>query len=156
MKNSSMPWCSHIHHGMGLLVFLGWYAVSFDFKIWCVLWQKRSILFSYEMFLVWHLGNETPFFITHQLGQKQLILFCTKWQLFNYWWISAGVMIFFFTSLSSRAWSFFPCVISYYYTIYGHCVIIYGLISLHVWTEWIATNIWWEFHANTTFRNIFI
>ena len=32
---------------------------------------------------------------------------------------------------------------------------IYVFISLYVWITWVVTDIWWQFHVNSPFRNIF-
>lgn len=44
----------------------------------------------YEVFLVWHLGDDTPFY---RSSFGQIILICTSSRrVSNYWWISAVVM----------------------------------------------------------------
>ncbi len=32
---------------------------------------------------------------------------------------------------------------------------LFVLFSFYVWITWVITNIWWKFHVNRTFRNIF-
>ena len=32
---------------------------------------------------------------------------------------------------------------------------LFVLFSLYVWITWVVTDIWWKFHVNSTFRNIF-